>query len=277
MKTRKKADYNTTSHRGPSLFWTSSDKGGKKPVTLATQMSSGKDDSGKEHDHRTAEDDVNDLLGGGEEELTSLPQTNLGPTPAPAAPKAPEPPDEKEQEEEKIEEPQQEILEIHDNESLGDALTRLRASVNCTLNDLSNKTKIPTHKIRALEEGNYRDIPDINIGMDYIRKLCAEYVVSQETYLEKFKKEHEAYYKNTDVSSRRKDDDLEPDDKLPSKPISIPGLLIVSLIIILCLFILGGLAKVFIKSNSVKSTLPLSDFTQVKRIPIKALNVPSGN
>lgn len=275
MKTRKRADSNTS--QTLNLFWDSSDKGSKKPVTLATQIS-GHDDSAKEHDPRTAEDEVNDLLGMNDEEMTSLPKTNLGPSATRLAdPPEPEPPSDDSQEEtyaeEENKEKPQEILEIHDNESLGDALTKLRASVNCTLSDLFNKTKIPVTKIKALEEGNYRELPDINIGMDYIRKLCAEYVVPQDLYLRKFQMEHEQYYKNNNVSSK-KDDDMDPIEKLPSKPISVPGLLIVALIVILVLFIVGGLAKVFIKSNSVKSDLPLSDFTQIKRSPIKALNVP---
>ena len=185
LKTRKKAESNTM--QSLPLVWDDKPNEGRKTmVNLKSTMS-----PQSSHDE-TAEDAVNALLGGEEaESATPSRQTRFGgglpPTPPMSAQQQPPPPQEEPQEQE--EEPEEEpvILEISDDESLGDALTKLRGSLGCSLQDLANKTKIPIQKIKALEEGDYDQISNINMGADYVRKLCIEYVVAPDKYVRKFK------------------------------------------------------------------------------------------
>ena len=124
LKTRKKAESNTM--QSLPLVWDDKPNEGRKTmVNLKSTMS-----PQSSHDE-TAEDAVNALLGGEEaESATPSRQTRFGgglpPTPPMSAQQQPPPPQEEPQEQE--EEPEEEpvILEISDDESLGDALTKLR-------------------------------------------------------------------------------------------------------------------------------------------------------
>lgn len=278
LKTRKKAESNTT--QPLPLVWDDKPNEGRKTmVKLQSSMSSKPD-----HDE-TAEDAVNALLGGEEtDSAASSQQTRFGgslpPTPSMAAKSQPPspPPQEASQEPEEEPEDEPEILEISDDESLGDALTKLRGSLGCSLQDLANKTKIPIHKIRALEEGNYEQISNINVGADYVRKLCIEYVVAPEKYVQKFKDAYHAYG-NDDVPSGRTVSATNTgglrEIEIPKKHfVSIPSLLIGTLIVVLCLFVLGGLAKLYFRKSAAKSPASLSELVPVNRGALTVLPIP---
>ncbi len=279
LKTRKKAESNT-SQPLPLVWDDKPNEGRKTMVKLQSSMS-----SKPEHDE-TAEDAVNALLGGEETDntMTSRQTTRFGgslpPTPPMSAkPQPPSPPPQEapqEPEEEPEEEP--EILELSDDESLGDALTKLRGSLGCSLQDLANKTKIPIQKIRALEEGNYEQISNINVGADYVRKLCIEYVVAPEKYVQKFKDAYHAYG-NDDVPSGRTVSATSTgglrEIEIPKKHfVSIPSLLIGTLIVVLLLFVLGGLAKLYFRKSAVKSPASLSELVPVNRGALTVLPIP---
>ena len=278
LKTRKKAESNTM--QSLPLVWDDKPNEGRK--TMVNLKSTMAPQSG--HDE-TAEDAVNALLGGEEaENTTPTRQTRFGgglpPTPPMSAQqKSPTPPPQEEpQEPEEEPEEEPEILEIRDDESLGDSLTKLRGSLGCSLQDLANKTKIPIQKIKALEEGNYDQISNINMGADYVRKLCIEYVVAPDKYVRKFKEAYQAY-----------SNDEEPSNRTVSAPstaglkeieigkkhfVSIPSLLIGTLIVVLCLFILGGLAKLYFRKSVAKSPTNLSELVPVNRGAMTVLPIP---
>jgi transcriptional regulator with XRE-family HTH domain len=279
LKTRKKAESNT-SQPLPLVWDDKPNEGRKTMVKLQSSMS-----SKPEHDE-TAEDAVNALLGGEETDntMTSRQTTRFGgslpPTPPMSAkPQPPSPPPQEapqEPEEEPEEEP--EILELSDDESLGDALTKLRGSLGCSLQDLANKTKIPIQKIRALEEGNYEQISNINVGADYVRKLCIEYVVAPEKYVQKFKDAYHAYGNDDEPSGRTVSATSTGglrEIEIPKKHfVSIPSLLIGTLIVVLCLFVLGGLAKLYFRKSAVKSPASLSELVPVNRGALTVLPIP---
>ena len=274
LKTRKKADTNTM--QSLPLVWDDKPNEGRKTmVNLKSVMT-----PQSAHDE-TAEDAVNALLGSEEtESATQSRQTRFGgglpPTPSMATqqqqPKE-EPP---EPEPEPEEEP--EILEISDDESLGDALTKLRGSLGCSLQDLANKTKIPIQKIKALEEGNYDQISNINMGADYVRKLCIEYVVAPDKYVRKFKEAYQAYSNDEEPSIRTvsapSTAGLREIEIAKKHFVSIPSLLIGTLIVVLCLFILGGLAKLYFRKSVAKSPTSLSELVPVNRGAMTVLPIP---
>jgi Uncharacterized protein conserved in bacteria len=279
LKTRKKAESNTT--QPLPLVWDDKPNEGRKTmVKLQSSMSS-------QQDHEeTAEDAANALIGGEETDnaATSRQTTRFGgslpPTPPMVAkPQPPSPPpQEAPQEPEEEPEDEPEILELSDDESLGDALTKLRGSLGCSLQDLANKTKIPIQKIRALEEGNYEQISNINVGADYVRKLCIEYVVAPEKYVQKFKDAYHAYG-NDDVPSGRTVSATSTgglrEIEIPKKHfVSIPSLLIGTLIVVLLLFVLGGLAKLYFRKSAVKSPASLSELVPVNRGALTVLPIP---
>lgn len=278
LKTRKKAEPNTM--QSLPLVWDDKPNEGRK--TMVNLKSTMAPQSG--HDE-TAEDAVNALLGGEEaESATSSRQTKfsegLPPTPPMTAQQQPSSPQPQEPEEEEPEE-EPEILELSDDESLGDALTKLRGSLGCSLEDLANKTKIPIQKIKALEEGNYEKINNINVGADYVRKLCTEYVVSPDKYVQKFKDAYQAYSNNEEPSQRPQRTVSAPStgglqnlEIAPKHFISIPSLLIGTLIIVLCLFILGGLAKLYFRKSVAKSPTSLSELVPVNRGAMTVLPIP---
>jgi len=271
LKTRKKAESNTM--QSLPLVWDDKPNEDRKAmVNLQTVMS-----SQNSHDE-TAEDAVNALLGGDESEnSTPSQQSKFGgkktAAPPPVAPPQEEP--EPEQAEESADEP--EILVINDNDSLGDSLTKLRGSLGFSLQDLANKTKIPIQKIRALEEGNYDEISNINMGADYVRKLCIEYVVSPDKYVGKFRDAYNAYAKEEEsprtvsAPSTAGLPNIEIDKK---RFVSIPSLLIGTLIIVLCLFVLGGLAKLYFRKSVAKSDASLSELVPVNRGALNVLPIP---
>ena len=276
LKTRKKAESNTM--QSLPLVWDDKPNEGRKTmVNLQSVMSSQSD-----HDE-TAEDAVNALLGG-EETMDNAASGKIGgssipPTPMMADKRPPQqpatPPPQEQPEEEPEEEP--EILEISDDESLGDALTKLRGSVGCSLQDLANKTKIPIQKIRALEEGNYEQLSNINVGADYVRKLCIEYVVAPEKYVLKFKNEYHSYANEEEPASRSVSapstgglGEIEIGKK---HFVSIPSLLIGTLIVVLLLFVLGGLAKLYFRKSAAKSPASLSELVPVNRGALTVLPI----
>ena len=171
-----------------------------------------------------------------------------------------------------------EILEISDDESLGDALTKLRGSVGCSLQDLANKTKIPIQKIRALEEGNYEQISNINVGADYVRKLCIEYVVAPEKYVLKFKEAYHAFANDEEPAGRSvsatSTGGLKEIEIGKKHFVSIPSLLIGTLIVVLLLFVLGGLAKLYFRKSAAKSPASLSELVPVNRGALTVLPIP---
>lgn len=269
LKTRKKAEANTMQNL--PLEWDDKPHEGRKStVTLQSSML-----SNSNHDE-TAEDAVNALFDTNDEANASAQlQAKSAPQP-PAAPKNSQEPlqpqEPAEPEPPVAEEP--EILEIDDNDdSLGNALTKLRGALGCSLQDLADKTKIPVQKIRALEEGNYDEISNINMGADYVRKLCIEYVVPAEKYVLKFKEAYNAY---------SHDEDSSP--KLPQPPpnieiakqhfISIPSLLIGTLILVIVLLILGGLGKLYFRKSIDKSPANLSELAPVNRGAMTVLPMP---
>lgn len=278
LKTRKKADTNTM--QSLPLVWDDKPNEGRKTmVNLKSVMT-----PQSAHDE-TAEDAVNALLGSEEtESATQSRQTRFGgglpPTPSMATqqqqPKE-EPP---EPEPESEEEP--EILEISDDESLGDSLTKLRGSIGCSLEDLANKTKIPIQKIKALEEGDYDKISNINVGVDYVRKLCTEYVVASDKYVLKFKEAYQAYSNDAEPSQRTQRTVsasstgglINPAEIAKKHYVSIPSLLIGTLIVVLCLFILGGLAKLYFRKSVAKSPTSLSELVPVNRGAMTVLPIP---
>ena len=280
LKTRKKAESNTM--QPLPLVWDDKPNEGRKTmVKLQSSMS-------PQQDHEeTAEDAANALIGGEETDnaTTSRQTTRFGgslpPTPpmADAKPQPPSPPpQEASQESEEEPEDEPEILELSDDEPLGDALTKLRGSLGCSLQDLANKTKIPIQKIRALEEGNYEQISNINVGADYVRKLCIEYVVAPEKYVQKFKDAYHAFG-NDDVPSGRTVSATSTgglrEIEIPKKHfVSIPSLLIGTLIVVLCLFVLGGLAKLYFRKSAVKSPASLSELVPVNRGALTVLPIP---
>ncbi len=237
------------------------------------------------HDE-TAEDAVNALLGGEETEnaTSSSRQTKFGgslpPTPPMAAQQQPPSPPPQEEPQVPEEEPEEEpeILEISDDESLGDALTKLRGSLGCSLQDLANKTKIPIQKIRALEEGDYDQISNINMGADYVRKLCIEYVVAPDKYVRKFKEAYQAYSNDEEPSIRTvsapSTAGLREIEIAKKHFVSIPSLLIGTLIVVLCRFILGGLAKLYFRKSVAKSPTSLSELVPVNRGAMTVLPIP---
>ena len=206
--------------------------------------------------------------------------SSIPPTPMMAEkqpPQQPTPPPPQEQPEEEPEE-EPEILEISDDESLGDALTKLRGSVGCSLQDLANKTKIPIQKIRALEEGNYEQLSNINVGADYVRKLCIEYVVAPEKYVLKFKNEYHTYANEEEPANRSvsapSTGGLGESEIGKKQFVSIPSLLIGTLIVVLCLFVLGGLAKLYFRKSAAKSPASLSELVPVNRGALTVLPIP---
>ena len=278
LKTRKKAESNTMQNL--PLVWDDKPNEGRK--TMVNLKSTIAPQSG--HDE-TAEDAVNALLGGEEaESATASRQTRFGgglpPTPPMAAkPQTPPPPPQEEpQEPEQEPEAEPEILEISDDESLGDALTKLRGSLGCSLQDLANKTKIPIQKIKALEEGNYDQISNINMGADYVRKLCIEYVVAPDKYVRKFKEAYQAYSNDEEPSIRTvsapSTAGLREIEIAKKHFVSIPSLLIGTLIVVLCLFILGGLAKLYFRKSVAKSPTSLSELVPVNRGAMTVLPIP---
>ena len=278
LKTRKKADTNTM--QSLPLVWDDKPNEGRKTmVNLKSVMTP---QSG--HDE-TAEDAVNALLGGEEaESSTPSRQSRFGgglpPTPPMSTQQQPPspPPQEEPQEQEEEPEGEPEILEISDDESLGDALTKLRGSLGCSLQDLANKTKIPIQKIKALEEGNYDQISNINMGADYVRKLCIEYVVAPDKYVRKFKEAYQAYSNDEEPSLRTvsapSTAGLREIEIAKKHFVSIPSLLIGTLIVVLCLFILGGLAKLYFRKSVAKSPTSLSELVPVNRGAMTVLPIP---
>ncbi len=270
LKTRKKAESNTM--QSLPLVWDDKPNEGRKTmVNLQSVMS-----SQPGHDE-TAEDAVNALLGGEETDNTaassrtgrfggSIPPTPMMTDKQPQQPATPPQEAPQEPEEEPEEEP--EILEISDDESLGDALTKLRGSVGCSLQDLANKTKIPIQKIRALEEGNYEQISNINVGADYVRKLC----------IVKFKSEYHSYGNEEEPASRSvsasSTGGLKEIEIGKKHFVSIPSLLIGTLIVVLLLFVLGGLAKLYFRKSAAKSPASLSELVPVNRGALTVLPIP---
>ncbi|MBR4902431.1 MAG: helix-turn-helix domain-containing protein [Victivallales bacterium] len=278
LKTRKKAESNTMQNL-PLVWDDKPNEGRRAMVNLQSVMSS------KPEHEETAEDAANALIGREEtDNAASSRQTtrfggSLPPTPQMTAPQPPSPPPQeapKEPEEEPEEEP--EIFEISDDESLGDALTKLRGSLGCSLQDLANKTKIPIQKIRALEEGNYEQISNINVGADYVRKLCIEYVVAPDKYVQKFRDAYRAYGNDDEPSVRTVSATSTGglrEIEIPKKHfVSIPSLLIGTLIVVLCLFVLGGLAKLYFRKTAVKSPASLSELVPVNRGALTVLPIP---
>ena len=279
LKTRKKAESNTM--QSLPLVWDDKPNEGRKTMVNLQSVMSSKPD----HDE-TAEDAVNALLGGEEtmDNAASSRNARIGgsipPTPMMADKQQPQqpttPPPQEQPEEEPEEEP--EILEISDDESLGDALTKLRGSVGCSLQDLANKTKIPIQKIRALEEGNYEQLSNINVGTDYVRKLCIEYVVAPEKYVLKFKNEYHAYTNDEEPASRSvsapSTGGLKEIEIGKKHFVSIPSLLIGTLIVVLLLFVLGGLAKLYFRKSAAKSPTSLSELVPVNRGALTVLPIP---
>ena len=278
LKTRKKAESNTM--QSLPLVWDDKPNEGRKTmVNLKSTMS-----PQSSHDE-TAEDAVNALLGGEEaESATPSRQSRFGgglpPTPPMSAQQQTPPPPPQEEPQEQEEEPEEEpvILEISDDESLGDALTKLRGSLGCSLQDLANKTKIPIQKIKALEEGDYDQISNINMGADYVRKLCIEYVVAPDKYVRKFKEAYQAYSHDEEPSIRTvsapSTGGLKEIEIGKKHFVSIPSLLIGTLIVVLCLFILGGLAKLYFRKNVAKSPTSLSELVPVNRGAMTVLPIP---
>ena len=278
LKTRKKAESNTM--QSLPLVWDDKPNEGRK--TMVNLKSSMAPQTG--HDE-TAEDAVNALLGGEDAESSTqsqqarvgggLPRTpQMAPQPQPPSP----PPQDEPHAAEAEQAAEAEILEISDDESLGDALTKLRGSLGCSLQDLANKTKIPIQKIQALEEGNYEKINNINVGADYVRKLCIEYVVAPDKYVSKFKEAYQAYVNDEEPSSRTVSapstaglGEIEIGKK---HFVSIPSLLIGTLIVVLCLFILGGLAKLYFRKSVAKSPASLSELVPVNRGTMTVLPIP---
>ncbi len=279
LKTRKKAESNTM--QSLPLVWDDKPNEGRKTMVNLQSVMSSKPD----HDE-TAEDAVNALLGGEETDnavATSRPARfggSMPPTPPMTAQQPPSPPPQEAPQEPEEEEPEAEpeILELSDDEPLGDALTKLRGSLGCSLQDLANKTKIPIQKIRALEEGNYEQISNINMGADYVRKLCIEYVVSPEKYVQKFKDAYHAYGNDAEPSARNVSATSTGglrEIEIPKKHfVSIPSLLIGTLIVVLCLFVLGGLAKLYFRKSAVKSPASLSELVPVNRGALTVLPIP---
>jgi transcriptional regulator with XRE-family HTH domain len=280
LKTRKKAESNTM--QSLPLVWDDKPNEGRKTmVNLQSVMS-----SQPGHDE-TAEDAVNALLGGEETDNTaassrtgrfggSIPPTPMMTDKQPRQPTTSPQEAPQEPEEEPEEEP--EILEISDDESLGDALTKLRGSVGCSLQDLANKTKIPIQKIRALEEGNYEQISNINVGADYVRKLCIEYVVAPEKYVLKFKEAYHAFANDEEPAGRSvsatSTGGLKEIEIGKKHFVSIPSLLIGTLIVVLLLFVLGGLAKLYFRKSAAKSPASLSELVPVNRGALTVLPIP---
>ena len=277
LKTRKKAESNTM--QSLPLVWDDKPNEGRRTmVNLQSVMSS-------DHDE-TAEDAVNALLGGeetmddaasGKNGGSSIPPTPMMTNKQPSQPTTP--PQEAPQEQpEDVPEDEPEILELSDDESLGDALTKLRGSVGCSMQDLANKTKIPIQKIRALEEGNYEQISNINVGADYVRKLCIEYVVPPEKYVLKFKSEYHSYGNEEEPASRSvsapSTGGLKEIEIGKKHFVSIPSLLIGTLIVVLLLFVLGGLAKLYFRKSAAKSPASLSELVPVNRGALTVLPIP---
>ena len=279
LKTRKKAESNTM--QSLPLVWDDKPNEGRRTmVNLQSVMSS------QDHDE-TAEDAVNALLGGEETMDNAASGKNGGssipPTPMMADKKPLQPttqPQEAQQEQPKDEpEDEPEILELSDDESLGDALTKLRGSVGCSLQDLADKTKIPIQKIRALEEGNYEQLSNINVGADYVRKLCIEYVVPPEKYVLKFKNEYHSYAHEEEQPAGRSvsapsTGGLKEIEIGKKHFVSIPSLLIGTLIVVLLLFVLGGLAKLYFRKSAAKSPASLSELVPVNRGALTVLPIP---
>ncbi len=277
LKTRKKAESNTM--QSLPLVWDDKPNEGRRTmVNLQSVMSS-------DHDE-TAEDAVNALLGGeetmddaasGKNGGNSIPPTPMMANKQPSQPTAPPQEAPQEQPEEEPED-EPEILELSDDESLGDALTKLRGSVGCSLQDLANKTKIPIQKIRALEEGNYEQLSNINVGSDYVRKLCIEYVVPPEKYVLKFKNEYHSYANEEEPASRSvsapSTGGLKEIEIGKKHFVSIPSLLIGTLIVVLLLFVLGGLAKLYFRKSAAKSPASLSELVPVNRGALTVLPIP---
>ena len=265
------------------LVWDDKPNEGRKTMVNLQSVMSSKTD----HDE-TAEDAVNALLGGEESDNMASSHTprfggSMPPTPTMTAQQPPSPHQQEVQEEPKDEpepepEPEPEILELSDDESLGDALTKLRGSLGCSLQDLANKTKIPIQKIRALEEGNYEQISNINMGADYVRKLCIEYVVSPEKYVQKFKDAYHAYANDEEPAARTvsapSTGGLREIEIGKKHFVSIPSLLIGTLIVVLCLFVLGGLAKLYFRKSAIKSPASLSELVPVNRGALTVLPIP---
>lgn len=270
LKTRKRAESNTM--QSLPLVWDDKPHEGRKStVTLQSSMQS------KQNGHdETAEDAVNALLGINDEaNAAAQPQAKIGHQPPAPPQKPPKPPPQEEPEEQEdnvSEEP--EILEINDNESLGDSLTKLRGALGCSLQDLANKTKIPIQKIKALEEGNYDEISNINMGADYVRKLCIEYVMPADKYVLKFKEEYSAYSHNEDSSASKPPQPPPSIEIAKQRFISIPSLLIGTLILVLVLFVLGGLARLYFRTNVEKSKTNLTELAPVNRGTMSVLPMP---
>lgn len=163
------------------------------------------------------------------------------------------------------------ILHVPDDEPLGNALMQLRAKAGVTVKDVAEKTKIPAQKIHDLELGNYEELPKLIICKAYIERLCNEYDVEQESYLSKLERE---YLEAVGSDSDNRQHPLSEDLIKPKSVVSLPGLLIAALLGVLCLFILGGLAKLYFKKEIERDKVDFIRLIPQTRQPVEVLPIP---
>jgi hypothetical protein len=104
-------------------------------------------------------------------------------------------------------------------EEFGKKLSETRAQLGLTINDVSDKTKVRSHIIASLEEGNYTDIP--NVYLKYFLKTYASFLKIPQNEIDeilvkisRIEKKETILKKETEIINR-------PILDLKSKPINI--------------------------------------------------------